>query len=218
MLKFKYQKQTGVTLVELLIAITILAIIAVLGWKGLDSIIFSEDKLSKDIDDVRNLQLIFAQLQTDCAQLSKPKLINGRSPIFIDNKSLIITRDTVSIDGIPGVQIVKYHFNNGKLTRSASSPTRSIRQLHQYWLGDQLANNDKAVLLHANLESINIRLWNKNLKAWQSVNQSKSTTSNDDVSNSGEKIWNYNWSGLAFDIQLTNRKSTITKIVSLGPS
>ena len=129
-----HHKQSGVTLVELLLAIAILGIIAVLGWKGLDSIIFSERTLSEDVENIRNLQIVFAQLQTDCLKLAKPNRINGRSPLAINNNVLILSRESQLVDGTPGVQIVKYYLKEETLMRWASPPTRSIGSLHRYFI------------------------------------------------------------------------------------
>ena len=57
----------GLTLVELLVAISVLGIVATLGWRGLDSITRARASLNRELEQARGLQLAFAQLQTDCA-------------------------------------------------------------------------------------------------------------------------------------------------------
>ena len=63
-------RRGGFTLIELLVAISILAIVAVLGWRGLDGIIRSRESLTAKMEQTRGLQLAFAQLQSDCASLA----------------------------------------------------------------------------------------------------------------------------------------------------
>ena len=214
-------RQSGLTLIELLVAIAILGIIAVLGWKGLDSIIFSQRELSNSVDDIRNLQLIFAQLQTDCANISNPNKINGRSPISVDVNSLAITRDTYSNLGMPKIQLIKYYLKDDKLFRSASEPTRQIHDLHKFWTENQTSANKNQILLHEKVSSIHIRLWNNISQRWQSYLDIRSSNSNITDKNtieSNSQLGNYRWTGLAIDIRLHHRKSDITKVVFLGPS
>ncbi len=214
-------RQSGLTLIELLVAIAILGIIAVLGWKGLDSIIFSQKELSNSVDDIRNLQLIFAQLQTDCANISNPNKINGRSPINVDVNSLAITRDTYSNLGMPKIQLIKYYLINEKLFRSASEPTRQIHDLHKYWSENQTSLDKNQILLHENVSSIRIRLWNKISQKWQSyfdIRSSNLNIADNDTIEANSQLGNYKWTGLAIDIRLNHRKSDITKVVFLGPS
>src|SRR6476660_7000846 len=52
----------GFTLIELLVAISVMAIVAVLGWRGLDSIVRARVALNADLDHTRGLQLAFAQM------------------------------------------------------------------------------------------------------------------------------------------------------------
>ena len=53
----------GFTLVELLVAISILAIVAVLGWRGLDGIVRARTTLTQQMETTRGMQLAFAQMQ-----------------------------------------------------------------------------------------------------------------------------------------------------------
>jgi general secretion pathway protein J len=62
----------GFTLIELLVAITILAIVAVLGWRGLDGIIRSRVALTAQMEQTRGMQLAFAQMQSDCENMAAP--------------------------------------------------------------------------------------------------------------------------------------------------
>src|SRR5665811_345320 len=65
-------RHKGLTLVELLVAISVLGFVAVLGWRGLDSIVRARIALTSDLEQTRGMQLAFAQLQSDCAHLVSP--------------------------------------------------------------------------------------------------------------------------------------------------
>ena len=127
-------KTTGFTLIELLVAISILAMIAVLGWRGLDSIGRSRNALTAELEQTRALQLTFAQIESDCAHLVNPlnfpNLPESRSS-WIDAQTLILIRNTYPDQQAPLLQIVTYRFKNGSLIRSESIGTRDIAMLTQ---------------------------------------------------------------------------------------
>ena len=60
----------GFTLIELLVAISILAIVAVLGWRGLDGIVRARVALTDQMETTRGMQLAFAQMQSDCEHMA----------------------------------------------------------------------------------------------------------------------------------------------------
>lgn len=124
----------GFTLIELLVAISILAIVAVLGWRGLDSIVRSRVALNAELEQTRALQLTFAQLQSDCAHivnpLNYPNLPEGRSS-WIEPQRLILIRNVYAEDQAPAMQMVTYRQVNDGLTRFESITTRDLSVLNQ---------------------------------------------------------------------------------------
>lgn len=128
------RRSAGFTLIELLVAITILAIVAVLGWRGLDSIVRSRLALNGQLDQTRALQLTFAQLQSDCSHvvnpLNYPNLPEGRSS-WIQPQKLILIRSVYYDDQAPAMQFVTYQMRDSSLTRFESVPTRDLRTLAQ---------------------------------------------------------------------------------------
>src|SRR5436309_2985706 len=100
--------QRGLTLVELLVAISILAFVAVLGWRGLDGIVRARISLTADMEQTRGMQLAFAQLQNDCAHLVTSATIPDRVPLVTDEGRLMLVR-TVFADNQPTrLQVVTY--------------------------------------------------------------------------------------------------------------
>jgi len=132
-MRFKPDAQ-GFTLIELLVAISILAIVAVLGWRGLDSIVRSRVALTSELEQTRGLQLTFAQLQSDCAHnvnpLNYPNLPEGRT-VWIEPQRFIVVRNVFQEDQAPAMQIVTWKLKGLKLTRAESIPTRDLSTLAQ---------------------------------------------------------------------------------------
>ncbi|MEF1435563.1 prepilin-type N-terminal cleavage/methylation domain-containing protein, partial [Neisseria gonorrhoeae] len=58
----------GFTLIELLVAIAIMAVIAVLSWRGLDQIIRGRQTITNAMEDERVFAQVFDQMRIDARQ------------------------------------------------------------------------------------------------------------------------------------------------------
>ncbi len=58
----------GFTLIELLIAVSLMAVLAVLGWRGLDSVLSSRERIVAVSDSLRSLSVGFSQIDEDLRQ------------------------------------------------------------------------------------------------------------------------------------------------------
>lgn len=150
----------GLTLIELLVAISVLSIVAVLGWRGLDSIVRARAALSSDLEQTRGMQLTFAQLQSDCAHLVGPIALPNRVPLAAGQGRLTLIR-TVFADNQPSrLQVVSYRVNGGILTRSESVATRDMKELDVLWLSAvNDAGNSPEVMLQSDVTAMAMRLW-----------------------------------------------------------
>ncbi|MHB1237388.1 MAG: PulJ/GspJ family protein [Gallionella sp.] len=160
-------KHTGFTLIELLVAISVLGVIAVLGWRGLDSIVRTRITLTSDLEQTRGMQLTFAQLQSDCAHLASPYMLPNRVPLIAVQDQLTLIR-TVFADNQPTLlQVISYRVQDGVLTRRESVATRDLRQLDTLW---QSAKNNTdtspAVALQSGVAAMTMRFWVNGGNAW----------------------------------------------------
>ncbi len=150
----------GLTLVELLVAISVLGFVAVLGWRGLDSIVRARIALTSNLEQTRGMQLAFAQLQSDCAHWASPYVLPNRLPLATGPGHLTLIR-TVFADNEPTrLQVIAYRVNDGVLTRRESIATRDLRVLDAMWLA---AENDTdtspPVVLQSDVAAMTMRLW-----------------------------------------------------------
>jgi len=176
-LRGKSSAARGFTLIELLVAIGILALVAVLGWRGLDSIIRARTVLTSQLEETRGMQLTFAQLQSDCANVAPITVIGARPQLLADSERLRLVR-TVFADGQPSrLEVVVYRLDNGVLSRRESAATRDLKELDALWSatgndggnnggnsggnsGGNGGNNDaQAVVLQTGLASMSMRTW-----------------------------------------------------------
>jgi general secretion pathway protein J len=79
----------GFTLIEVLVAISVMALMALMSWRGLDGMLRTQSSLQSRSDEIRTLQAGLAQWQTDLDQLAE---LPGISSWNWDGKVLRLTR------------------------------------------------------------------------------------------------------------------------------
>ena len=154
------QRPAGFTLVELLVAIAILAMVAVLGWRGLDSIMRARSSLTTQMEVTRGMQLAFAQLQSDCEHITRPEVLNGRPYLLIGNDRITMVRDVFTENQPSRLQVVAYRIVNGTLMRRESNVTRDLAELDALW---QASTSDTdtggAVALQGGVAGMQVLVW-----------------------------------------------------------
>lgn len=157
----KSLRAQGFTLIELLIAISILAMVAALGWRGLDGIVRAREQLTNNLEETRGMQLTFAQLQNDCANVAPLSVIGARPQLLADSERIRLVR-TVYADGEPSrLEVVVYRLDNGVMTRRESKATRDLHELDSLWqaTSDDTDTNSQPVVLQGGLGGMNLRTW-----------------------------------------------------------
>jgi general secretion pathway protein J len=198
-------RQRGFTLIELLVAITVLAIVAVLGWRGLDSILRSRAALTQQMEHTRGIQLAFAQLQNDLEQLAGPEAIGAtRRNLVADNQRLIFVRTQAPDHGPTQLVVVSYRLRDGVLARRESAPTRNLAQLDALW---QAATSDAdpvaGVALQGGVAGMTVRLWENN--AWLPPPNGSASTEGRSAP-----------TGLEMSLRLLNEPNPMVKVLLLG--
>jgi general secretion pathway protein J len=111
---------SGFTLIELLVAITILALLAVLSWRGLDSILRARSALSQDMAFTRVLQATFNQIEADLRSAARDVGTKTQLPgVQFFAGEMLLLRYQFSATGAGRWQLVRYNVNEGELQRRA---------------------------------------------------------------------------------------------------
>jgi general secretion pathway protein J len=116
----------GFTLLELLVAITVLAVVSLIAWRGLDSLVMTRERLEPEADDVRALLIAFGQMERDLAQVTNPRFLGmTTAPVQVSiaegSTQLAVARVAPPAPDRPTeVQTVTYRVVDGRLVRQAS--------------------------------------------------------------------------------------------------
>lgn len=92
------RRESGFTLLELLIAVTLMSVLALMSWRALDALIDARERITRAGDELRELVVVFAQLEDDLRRAWPVRLIEtGRPPVIASLASG--DRDTSSDGG-----------------------------------------------------------------------------------------------------------------------
>ena len=120
---------SGFTLVEVLVALLIMAILATLAWQGIDGIVRARDGTRSAIDGTVRLATVLTQWEQDLDALIDTGLV---PPLAFDGQTLRLTRRTDA-----GVMLVAWSVRGGVWRRwTGVSLTRSV-ELQESWLRSQ---------------------------------------------------------------------------------
>lgn len=146
----------GFTLLELLVAITVLSLVSLIAWRGLDSLVHTRERLQPEADEVRELLVAFGQIERDLAQVVNTAFVPLATAPLVARIGTPAGFQLVRIapgaeGGVSAIQVVIYELREGRLMRLSSAPT------------DTIDSSVTAVLsetaLLSGVQSLQLRLW-----------------------------------------------------------
>ena len=144
-------------MLELLVAITVLSIVSMIAWRGLDSLVATRERLEPEVDDIRSLLTAFGQMERDLTQVTNPAFLGlASSPLNIgvaDGGQVIELARIASpvADRATEVQTVFYRVVDGSLVRQATPPLPAFDRAN--------ADTFETARLMNNVDSMTVRTW-----------------------------------------------------------
>lgn len=132
----------GFTLIELLVALSVMALLALLSWRGIDGMARVQADMRERMDGVVSLQTGLAQWSADLDAVVETAQVSG---IDYDGRVLRLTRrDTTLADSPVRVvgwarRVIEWHNGGrGSWARWQSPPVRTRAELRDAWARAQL--------------------------------------------------------------------------------
>ena len=148
----------GFTLLELLVAITVLALVSLIAWRGLDTLVMTRERLQPESERTRALLTTLGQLDRDVAAAANPLFIGSREPtVRLRTEASgaaaieILRIAPAQPDGITRVQTVVWRLLDGALVRQAGPA--------QAELGPVAADQWQSAALIGGLRALRARAW-----------------------------------------------------------
>jgi len=123
------RKNTGFTLVEVLVALLIMAILSAMAWQGVDGMVRARDASQEAAERTLRLTTVMAQFEQDLASLYDNPTV---PPLAFDGANLRLARTTPD-----GAQIIVWSLREGVWRRWASTSVTQAAELQQAWLVSQ---------------------------------------------------------------------------------
>lgn len=122
------RRGAGFTLIELMIAVGLMSVLAVLCWRGLDTVVRARDTITASSDELRALTVAFTQMEEDLRRSWAARLYRLPSPV-IDFSSaganepvtLELLCETGAEDENYRIQKISYRLRSGQLERGFAS-------------------------------------------------------------------------------------------------
>lgn len=121
-----HRRSRGFTLLELLVAAALLSVLAVLSWRGMDSVLRGRDRIVSASDDLRAMTVTLTQMEEDLRRSWPIRLLGLPEPAIAfsigtdrEPPALGLLRETRGADAVQ-VQRVMYRLREGVFERGFS--------------------------------------------------------------------------------------------------
>ncbi|KQR79813.1 general secretion pathway protein GspJ [Burkholderia sp. Leaf177] len=142
----------------MLVAIAILAVIAVLSWRGLDQIMRGRTTITNAMEDERVVQQLFDQMRIDARQAATDDEA-GQAAVSIGGNSLQIVRGVYAAGAAPRLQVIRYRLSNGLVVRFASPPLGNIGEVRRALSAEDGADGWASIPLMAGVTTFATRAY-----------------------------------------------------------
>ncbi|KXW56496.1 prepilin-type N-terminal cleavage/methylation domain-containing protein [Ferrovum sp. PN-J185] len=126
-------KHLGFTLIEVMVALLLMAILSVLSWRALDSMSRTRETLDAHGQRDDQLKSVFNQWDKDCRSFGYQANWIVTVPVRMDENQLVFLKEKQLANGVTRTIIVVYELQNKQLVRMESRPLNTRQELTQAW-------------------------------------------------------------------------------------
>jgi general secretion pathway protein J len=158
------KRERGFTLAEVLVALALMALLAVISWRGVTSMTEAKQSADARVDETLRMGTVLAQWEQDLQQVHDTALVPS---LAFDGASLRLVRRQPN-----GLQIVTWALREAKWQRWASPVATSAQGLQDAWLASQqlLGNEPGQLTLYEGLGGWQVYFYRNN--AWTNAQSS----------------------------------------------
>ncbi|HYN59319.1 MAG TPA: prepilin-type N-terminal cleavage/methylation domain-containing protein [Rubrivivax sp.] len=157
-------RQRGFTLVEVLVALLIMAVISTMAWQGIDGIVRARDISQAQMERTLRLNTVIAQWEQDLMSVHDTVAV---PPLAFDGSTLRLVRATPA-----GVQMVAWALQGTSWRRWTGPVVTRVDELQESWMRSQqlLGNEQGQLLLLEGVTEVQVQFFVNN--AWSNSQSS----------------------------------------------
>lgn len=121
--------QRGFTLIEVMVALVVMSLLAVMAWQGIDGMVRARDATQRRLEATLRLNTALAQWQQDLASVQQSRTVPG---LRFDGASLQLTRRASG-----GLQLVVWSLRGGRWQRWSGPVVGGVAALQESWMRSQ---------------------------------------------------------------------------------
>ncbi len=126
-------RQSGFTLIEVMVALLLLSIMSLLSWRALDAMVRTREALAQRGHQFDGVRTLFAQWENDCRELGPPDRWVAGVPVNFQDNRVDLIRTRADNNGVRHVVLVSYRWRDGWVERLESPPLQGRAELFQNW-------------------------------------------------------------------------------------
>lgn len=159
-------RSAGFTLIEVMVALFVLALMSGMAWQGVDMVMRSREVNQQRMERLLRVQSVLTQWEADLRQLTDTQVVPALS---FDGANLRLTR----LQG-GEVQLVTWTLRGRTLTRWTAAPTHAVDALQEaYMASHQLLGNEPGALAALDgVASLQVYFFDGSSNAWRNAQSS----------------------------------------------